>query len=619
MNTQQQLERYASVAWQPGDVVEVRALPTERGGTPAPSSEWFDAGSIAAQASVFGDMNANGSNLYAGILPRQATGGTTDADVAIGRIVWADLDGVGPRAAWKLVEAKRLPAPSMVVNSGHGTHLFWALADASPATDVSALVGDLAGLLGSDASVRNPSRILRLPGFTNHKPPAAPCELMYAKPDERYDLDVLRLAVPEPEKPATPTRPVEGTASVERARRYLATIEGDVQGGRTTKAYRAAAVLVNDMAIDDGTALSLLAGWDSAANSPPIESDEPGELRRIVEHAHKYAKKPRGCKVPVADNGKPTATIPAKADDDGLEAMRKDLTAQIMGRHEVIALPWPRVNDMSRALRRGTVCVIAGPTSTGKSFLTMHVALAVAAAKETWRYLPLEDSKVDFQWRLLAIMDRDYTCIDESKATAYTRADALERHGERLNELVPCVHENPRLGKKDDQGRTVVPPLSHTDVLDWIARVAADSRVVFVDPISQIEFGDDRTWMAEADFMRHALALATDAGTTIVLVAHTVKRPGSNATIPLTIEDIQGSAMISRLCQTVLILDAHDMRTCDVYRINKQREEIQHNRTVHIAKARNASGTRQRVAFMQDSRAPEFEELGVIAPKGGGE
>jgi hypothetical protein len=42
-------------------------------------------------------------------------------------------------------------------------------------------------------------------------------------------------------------------------------------------------------------------------------------------------------------------------------------------------------------------------------------------------------------------------------------------------------------------------------------------------------------------------------------------------------------------------------------------------RTILVAKARHASGARQRIAFTQRADAPAFEEQGIFAPRGSGE
>ena len=282
--------------------------------------------------------------------------------------------------------------------------------------------------------------------------------------------------------------------------------------------------------------------------------------------------------------------------------------------------PWKRLSGLSHALRPGTVCILAGPPGTGKSFFTAHIALAVHAAEVPWRYLPLEDRRTDFKWRLLAMLAGDYRMIEDDAEGAAWRQENLERFAAALEDLTPHVCENPRAGCKDADGKTVVPALPFGAVLEWIGAACEQSaRVLFVDPISQIDFEGREPWKAEAEFIRKALALTADAGATLVLVAHTVKRGGKTAALPLTLEDVQGSAMIARLCHTALILDAHDPKTSAVYRTGGLREDVEHNRTVLVAKARHASGARQRVAFTQRSDAPAFEEHGIIAPRGSGD
>ena len=291
---EEQLAAYAAVAWTPEDLIEVRALPTQRDGGPRPSSFWTRAGDLAGHAERLAAMNATGLNVYAGILPRLAEGGTKDAETAAGRVIWADFDAVDPRAAWKRAGA-RMPPPSMAVNSGHGAHLLWALEDAVAPGEVCGLVGDVAALLGSDATVKNPSRILRLPGFTNHKPPAAPCVLLYADPARRYAFADLRARVPAAPKadaPAPAAVAGDGDALTERARRYVAAIDGATEGRRNAEAFRVAAVLRNDFRLPDANAWALLCEWN-ARNAPPLGESE---LRAVFASGAKYARHAPGAK-----------------------------------------------------------------------------------------------------------------------------------------------------------------------------------------------------------------------------------------------------------------------------------------------------------------------------------
>lgn len=621
--TQEQLSQYASLVWASGDLVEVRCIHADRESGKAPSSLWVRASDLPLRNEHLEALNGDGYGIYAGLLPRKAEGGRLDMDALPGRVVWADFDGVDPREAWRMATDKGMPKPTMVVNSGHGTHLYWTLDNPAEPLPLAALVGDVAARIGSDRTVKNPSRILRLPGFTNTKPPAAPCVLVYVDDSGiRYDFDELRRLVPKaaPVQPPAPAAvPVPtGSREIDRARAYLEKIEHAAQGNRNASAFRVACVLRNDYALPESVAWALLCDWN-LGNTPPL--GEP-ELRATFESGFKYAKQPRGGKLnaerpmPPCTPSAPAPAIPTTDDEDDLSDMRRELDAQRTGERRTLSLPWSRLSHLSHALKPGTVCIVAGPPCTGKSFFAAHIATAVHAAEVPWRYLPLEDRKVDFKWRLLAMLARDYRMIDDDAEHAGLRADTLDRYASTLADIAPHVCENPRLGHRDEQGKMVVPPLPHQSVIDWMGQAfMSGARVVFVDPISQIEFDQREQWKAEGDFMRSTIALVNEWGGTVVFVAHTAKRGGKSASLPLTLEDIQGSAMFGRLCHTAILLDAHDLKESAVMRTGGLTEVVEHNRTVLIAKARNAQGTRQRLAFRQSDTAPEFEELGVIAPK----
>jgi KaiC/GvpD/RAD55 family RecA-like ATPase len=351
-------------------------------------------------------------------------------------------------------------------------------------------------------------------------------------------------------------------------------------------------------------------------NGPPLDERE---LRGVFESGGKYAKHTPGQKAndraAVAREDAPRVQISTGTSED-LSDMAAEIEAQRNGERKTIEMPWPRVSRLSHAFRPGNVCIIAGPAGTGKSFFALAIAKATHDALVPWKYLPLEDRRTDLKFRLLAMLAGDYGMIDVDEDGAARRQDALNQYAATLTELLPHLCENPRVGVTDASGKTIVPALPYTAVLDWIGdAVREGARAVFIDPISQIEFPPRDSWQAEGDFMRKALALANDGGATVCLVAHTIKRGGKNAAYPLTLEDIQGSAMIGRLCHCALLLDAHDPKESPVYRAGGLLADVRHNRSLLIAKTRHGGGTGQRLAFDQDSEAPAFRELGVIAPR----
>lgn len=317
----------------------------------------------------------------------------------------------------------------------------------------------------------------------------------------------------------------------------------------------------------------------------------------------------------LAANGAGPLPIPTGPEEDDLIPLEAELDAQRSGKRKTIPLIWRHLSERARPLRPGSVTVLCGPPGSGKSFFAAHMALAAHQACGSWLYLPLEDRRVDFQWRLLAILARDYKMIDEDEEGVAHRQEHIDQWREHLQDISRHVCENPRMGVKNTRGKTVIPPLPHTQVLDWMARALKRARVIFVDPLSQVEFPGQKSYEAEADFYRKSVALASDTGGTIVIVVHPSKRPGKMSSIPLVIDDMQGSVMANRLIHCGLLLEAHDPKTSAVYRFEGMTTDVEHNRTVTIGKTRNGKGMFERLAFRQSSDAPEFEELGVIAPK----
>ncbi len=595
---------YAGSVWSWTDLIELRPLPPHLG-----ERRWITPVQLMELEAELTAWNQQGANLYAGVLPRLRAGGS-DEDAGPGRCLWADFDKVDPRTAWtRAVKEKGLPKPTMIVNSGHGTHAFWTLAEPHEPGLLCAAVGDLAVLLGSDPAVRNPSRVMRLPGFINHKPPSARCELLHVDPEHRYSFAELRALIPKPQ-PAQPApmvpQPVPGTEVVERARRYVATIPGARQGGRNSAAFKAAAALANDFSLSEAEALPILVGWDRVANVPPLGERELG---RILDSARRYAKKPAGEKAVFRRRqATPEAVIQAPPE----LRLPEELKAEARGERQTISLPWPRLGDATRLLRPGSVAVIGGPPGDGKSLLAMQICIHVHDQGVPWAYLPLEDSRADFERRLLAHLAETWSVLNDRPETASERQRLLQFHEAKLSALAAHVCENPRRAVMGPNGKPTTPALPYAQVVDWLEETIGQARVVVIDPFAQIDFGDREPWTGERDFIRRVCGLAAHAEASVILVCHTRKRSGRDRALPLSGEDLQGAAELRRLVHTVLLLDAHDRKESAVWRTGGQRLSVEHGYTILVDKARYGNGRGALLAFTLDG--PRLSELGTIAP-----
>jgi hypothetical protein len=607
MNTAAQLAAFAGVLWRCSDLIEIRPLPAPLG-----ARRWVRADELAGLAETLQAENQAGANLYAGVLPRTQTGLGADSDCTRGRILWADFDHTSPEDAMQKAKSIWLPAPSCVVNSGHGAHLYWRLKKLADPAVLAALVGTLALALGSDPSVKNPSRIMRLPGFVNHKAPAAPAVLLHHSPAALYAIEEIQTSVEAtikakaaPASSPAATRPTTGAAEVvERARRYVTMVQGSTEGGRHRASYRAAAVLANDFALCQSDALTLLCEWNQTANSPPLDEKE---LTSIINGIGKYAKKPAGNKATSTLIRPPTKSGISLPSDSIPSALRSEFESEGRGDRRTVGLPWSELERESQLLRPGTVAVLGGPAGYGKSFFALEMLAHVHSLGEKWALLPLEDRRVDVERRLLAHLSGDWSVIYDSPEFASRRIDLLAQHEKLISEMIANVAENPRLPVPGADGKLTVPPVPFEAVLDWVGRTPA--RVVVIDPWAQIDFGDQKSWIGEKAFIRKLVGIAAHTGATVMVVAHTIKRGGNNKAA-LSGEDLQGAAELKRLSHTILILEAHEPKETSVYGSMAGSYTVTHNRTLLIDKARNGSGGGHRYAFSMES--PRMEEKGRI-------
>lgn len=95
-----------------------------------------------------------------------------------------------------------IPSPSFIVDTGHGIHIWWVLDTAVSADEWRGVAVGLEQLaiqngFEIDPITKDASRILRVPGTTNWKDPAAPvpCRLLLAK-DTRHSIETFRAIVP---------------------------------------------------------------------------------------------------------------------------------------------------------------------------------------------------------------------------------------------------------------------------------------------------------------------------------------------------------------------------------------------------------------------------------------
>lgn len=606
---QTQMKGWLGVICRPDSVYEVRQI---RPGSV--KREWYSGSELMTDAVLNALIGRNeaGYNIYLGVLPRAARGLSGDANTMPGGVAWVDADDTKPEQAVLIAGSKGLPKSTMVVDSGHGAHLYWQFRDQVAPGDLSELVKDLARTLGSDPAVKNPERVMRVAGTINFKGDRpVPCVLVEAN-DCLYDYSSLRALVPRTRVEQLKTADPSGNAAHPQRRyrleRYAQAAEGQGRGEIKRTAYLIAVKGAVDLELPDEDILRILEDWNRT-NSPQAR---PDELEKAIRDARRYGKGEYGrdYRLVRAEANGPKSSVPTAPGDASAGRSVSSAVARLEVRYEAeqtrettVPLPWLQVDANSRPLREGAVLVVAGAPGVGKSYLAIEMALAIHQRGLFWSYLALEENVDAWLARALAHRENDWRLVETSMASAAARASALRTNREWLCGIERHVHDSASIA---NASRTH----DSNGVLAWLAAQVRDNRLVVIDPFAQVGFGvNDKRWAVESDFIRRAVEIAGNSRATVVVVAHTVKQT-AEVRSPLAL--VQGAADIGRLASTVLLLEKHPERSSALI----TGRTVAHDVTLTIAKARFCGGTDRRFAFSFGPLGPVFVEHGLIGPKG---
>lgn len=159
---------FLGAIFEPEDIIEFRPLP------PAAGRRWSPLPEIPDVVEWLQKLNADEHqrvHAYFGANPRKAAGASQAEGVKLARCLFADFDGgVILEDAYARIKAASLPWPTAILESGGGVHAWWRLDE--PMTDATAWherMKAIASAVGSDQSICDWPRIMRLPGFINWK------------------------------------------------------------------------------------------------------------------------------------------------------------------------------------------------------------------------------------------------------------------------------------------------------------------------------------------------------------------------------------------------------------------------------------------------------------------
>ncbi|GIW77976.1 MAG: hypothetical protein KatS3mg104_3039 [Phycisphaerae bacterium] len=149
------------------DVIEIRCF-ASKGGLNVVKRLYYTRDSFQSSIPEIAKLNET-LDVYFGVNPRIKEGGKSDC-VSHANCLCLDIDDFDAMQTVSFIESTcpDMPPPSVVVNSGHGAHAYWRLAEPIKVEDWSTYQQKLAILLGGDEKIKDAPRLMRLPGFINH-------------------------------------------------------------------------------------------------------------------------------------------------------------------------------------------------------------------------------------------------------------------------------------------------------------------------------------------------------------------------------------------------------------------------------------------------------------------
>lgn len=326
-------------------------------------------------------VNAMGCNIYAVRNPiKQATkGSATDKDIAASFYLWADCDDEG--AATNVL---RFPGPKWTMAVTTGTqpstrvHTYWELQE--PCRDLAAwraMQQTIAGFFGSDASVINPSRIMRVGGTISH-----PFEKKRAK-GYVPELVKIRTAYDDGRGPVTldqMARAFGAATPVRLSQQASARFEIDTGGDhKTADAYtdilrRARTDGEKHTGVRDLSASLAGSGVPRALAEAMIREACPvwdAGVEKLIDSAYAKFGKPETSPAytPNFDHAPaPTASDPEPPTQAWRVQRADEFTADFVAPEYII----------DGVIQRGRIYTFTAPTGSGKTAVMLYAATSIA-------------------------------------------------------------------------------------------------------------------------------------------------------------------------------------------------------------------------------------------------
>ena len=287
----------------------------------------------------------------------------------------------------------------------------------------------------------------------------------------------------------------------------------------------------------------------------------------------------------------------------GAQELRKLLEDTITGKRRSIDWPFPSLSRLSKSLFPGTITLICGDPSSGKSFLMTDAMIHWHQQGIKVAYYMLEDSQPEYLLRILAQVGAASDLTDDSWVRAHPDIVAVKfgEHENLISEL------DRRITTCGDKHPTV------DDLATWVEQKCSEGcQVIGIDPITYADFSE-RPWQDDKRFMHRVRWSLKNSGARLIIVTHPRKASaGGKSTGGL--DDLAGGTAYPRHSQTVLWVHRKDPP--EQLKVNGHgwpcAQEVECDRVIKISKARNGKGTGTSIGFVFDKSSLRFSEQGLI-------
>ena len=170
-----------ALGYAPADKIHFRAI--------GPQTQKLE-GTLDQQSERLKALNVRGHGIYIVV----NGDGHTDADVTAGRAVFYEHDDLPKEVQIDLWKTLGLPQPTIQIDTGgKSIHSYWVFDHPIEITRWRVLQADLLDFADADRSIKNPSRVMRLAGFTHQKSGGE--SVVVSNPGKRYSFEYLRSMV----------------------------------------------------------------------------------------------------------------------------------------------------------------------------------------------------------------------------------------------------------------------------------------------------------------------------------------------------------------------------------------------------------------------------------------